>query len=201
MKFKHIYKAIFYKLETSQFLYDSSDCLNSMYSMTCMSAIATTNTQHNYNDVAEDESICDDRKSTIIKSTGLNDTDLNQACIFDDELKHNYDRLYKIINDIYGMFFEKESELELNISERIMKKIRKNLQLFNENYEKLKSNQSYSQDKLNCEKIFDEAHRESLETLYHNVYNNFLSFKRNGGIISGNKEYFDDTISIKRSMV
>jgi len=221
MKFRRIYKPISTRLENSQFLYDSTDFANSTYSMSCISVV-TTNTQ--FNGMENDaESECfdekkrkasiatNDNKSSILRSVMTDGqvydlpAEVPDQNVLNSKLQENYDRVHKIINDIYLKFFEKDCQLELNIPERIIKKIRRNLQNFNDNYEKMKTNQSYSHEGLNCERIYDEAHRESIETLYHNVFNNYLVYKKSGqaGLdLSTSKEMLDtDTISIKRNLV
>ncbi|OUM68531.1 hypothetical protein PIROE2DRAFT_57977 [Piromyces sp. E2] len=188
--------------------------------MSCISVVTSTNQFNNADNDAESEyydekkrrmSMATDNKSSIMKTVtteghayDITNDNTDQNAI-NAELQQNYDSIHKIINDIYFKFFEKECQLELNIPERIIKKIKRNLQNFNDNYEKMKTNQSYSQEGLLCERIYDEAHREAIETLYHNAFSNYLIYKRNGqmGIdLSTSKEIVDaDTISIKRNLV
>ncbi|ORX60748.1 hypothetical protein BCR36DRAFT_407753 [Piromyces finnis] len=219
MKFRRIYKPISSKLENSQYLYDSSDFANSTHSMSCVS-MGTSSQYTNMDDTTSEcyeekkrklsGATTNDNKSSIMKTATadgqayeVNNESSEQNVI--KELQKNYDQVYKIINGIYLKFFEKDCQLELNISERIIKKMTRSLQNFNDNYEKMKANQTYSHEGLMCERMYDEAHREAIEILYHNIFSNYLNYKKTGKIetdLYTSKEKLDaDNISIKRSLV
>jgi len=227
MKFRRTYKLITNKTEGSQFFSDSSEFFNSTASMSCISMTMTQNQISTNFEVEPDgdtTSVSDkkrrmstgtgaDKASAMIRST----TDTHSVYVNDlpepsssngpnTELRGYLERVYKIINDIYTKFFEKESPLELNISDRIVKKIKRNLQNFNESYHRMVVNQSFTVEGLNCERMYDEAYREAIETLYHNVFNNYLAHKKNDRLGSELKDSRDaivdtDNVSIKRSLV
>jgi len=226
MKFRRTYKLITSKAEGSQFFSDSSEFFNSTASMSCIS-VTTTNNQISTNFEVEPDgdttSVSDkkrrpstgtgaDKASTVLRSmiethsVYVNDLPEPSSNGPNNEVRGYFERVYRIINDIYTKYFEKESPLELNIADRIVKKIKKNLQNFNESYNRMVVNQSFTAEGLNCERMYDEAYREAIETLYHNVFNNYLAHKKNDRLGSELKDSRDvivdpDNVSIKRSLV
>ncbi|ORY08759.1 hypothetical protein LY90DRAFT_678179 [Neocallimastix californiae] len=213
MIFRRIYNPISSKIiENSQLIYDSNDFTNSTFSMSCISVL-TTNTQitTNFEPETGEYSInmqnienekLEEKKRKMSTATGDNKSSVLKSVITETlsnikgvdpqeigpDIQKAYENVYKIINEMNSKYFEKESTLELNIPERIIKKIKKNLSNFNENYDKMKLKQSYNHEMLNCERIFDEAHRECIETLYHNVLSTFISKKKNNNAITELKE-------------
>jgi len=232
MIFRRIYNPISSKIiENSQLIYDSNDFTNSTFSMSCISVL-TTNTQitTNFEPETGEYSInmqnienekLEEKKRKMSTATGDNKSSVLKSVITETlsnikgvdpqeigpDIQKAYENVYKIINEMNSKYFEKESTLELNIPERIIKKIKKNLSNFNENYDKMKLKQSYNHEMLNCERIFDEAHRECIETLYHNVLSTFISKKKNNNAITElkeSKEAIDgggESISIKRNII
>jgi len=228
MKFRRCYKLISSKsTNNNQYIYDSMDFTNSTISMSCVSVGTTTQITTNF----EPENIeCSinminleneersrkkssatlDHKNSIFKSN-LIDTSSNNISSdpqeINPEIQKYYDNIYNIMNEMNLKYFEKEAPLELNIPDRIIRRVKKNISVFNENYRKMKSKQSYNNEGLNCGRIFDDVYRECIETLYHNTFSNYISYKRekiNGAESKGSKEILDngtENISIKKNYI
>ncbi|ORX81661.1 hypothetical protein BCR32DRAFT_293173 [Anaeromyces robustus] len=199
LKFRRVVKQIAIKNDNNP--YDSNEFINSSFSTSCLSVLTTNTNDCDYSVVnihyLENEIGNTDGKkrkfsnsNTIDKSSILKSAvteGLSSNCQLGNyepndngQVQSKYDNLFRIINEINSKFFEKDCELELNISDRIVKKIKINLTNFNDSYDKMKNNQSYNPEPLHCERIFDEAYRECIETLYHNVYSSYVVYKKSG---------------------
>lgn len=224
MRYRRCYKPISEKNLDSQFFYDSYDFTNSTFSMSCVSVL-TTNTQiaTNFENDGIEVSInmqnmdIDDKKRKMSTATSIDNKSSVLRSVMTDknpdsqemtpDMKKNFQIVHKIMNEINFKFFEKEATLELNIPDRIIKRVKRNLNVFNDNYERMCIGQSYNREGLNCERIFDEAHRECIETIYHNVFSNYLSYKKNNSPVTDVKESKDgldgpsEIVSIKRNVI
>ncbi|OUM69161.1 hypothetical protein PIROE2DRAFT_57653 [Piromyces sp. E2] len=96
----------------------------------------------------------------------------------DKKIVHIYDEIFEKANLIFSFFFTQHSDYELNVPDPVVKKIDIRLQTFNNHYAKMKNNQLFLYEELECEDIFDEAYEEVIQSLYLNTYSAFVMYKR-----------------------
>jgi len=96
----------------------------------------------------------------------------------DKKIVHIYDEIFEKANLIFNFFFTQHSDYELNIPEPIVRKIDSRIQSFNNHYAKMKNNELFLYEELECEDIFDEAYEEVIEALYLNAYGAFVIYKK-----------------------
>jgi len=93
-----------------------------------------------------------------------------------------FEEIYKKADDIYTKYFNKESELELNLPAKMVKKVNNRLYDYNIYYNRYIVNGTEGHEidikQINCETIFDEVHGEALDSLFLNVYSSFAKDKK-----------------------
>ncbi|ORX85934.1 hypothetical protein BCR32DRAFT_290395 [Anaeromyces robustus] len=114
----------------------------------------------------------------IYSTNNVNNYEDDAQLSVDKKLVHIYDEIFQKANLIFSFFFTPNSDYELNVPDPIVKKIDRRLQSFNDNYTKMKSNQLFLFEELECEDIFDEAYDEVVQSLYLNTYSAFVKRKR-----------------------
>lgn len=90
--------------------------------------------------------------------------------------------VYNKANDIYNKYFRSDSELELNLPEKLIRTVTSNLYDFNINYNRYVVNGTEGNEidfkLINCEHIYDEVHKEAIDSLFLNVYSTFAKDKK-----------------------
>ncbi|KAG4087431.1 hypothetical protein H8356DRAFT_960634 [Neocallimastix lanati (nom. inval.)] len=100
----------------------------------------------------------------------------------DKKMVQLFEEIYKKADDIYTKYFNKESELELNLPAKMVKKVNNRLYDYNIYYNRYIVNGTEGHEidikQINCETIFDEVHGEALDSLFLNVYSSFAKDKK-----------------------
>jgi len=90
--------------------------------------------------------------------------------------------VYNKANDIYDKYFRSDSDLELNLPEKLIRTVTNNLYDFNINYNRYVVNGTEGNEidfkLINCENIYDEVHKEAIDSLFLNVYSSFAKDKK-----------------------
>jgi hypothetical protein len=100
----------------------------------------------------------------------------------DKKMVQLFEEIYKKADDLFTKYFNEESELELNLPAKIVKKVSNQLYDYNINYNRYIVNGTEGSEiditKINCEGIFDEVHEEALDSLFLNVYSIYAKDKK-----------------------
>ncbi|ORX81658.1 hypothetical protein BCR32DRAFT_244776 [Anaeromyces robustus] len=100
----------------------------------------------------------------------------------DKKLVQLLDEIYKKAERIYIKYFDDRSDLELNLSGRLIKKVSNSLYEHNIYYNRYIVNGEEGRildyNKLNIENIFDDVHQEALDSLFLNVYSAYARDKK-----------------------
>ena len=117
------------------------------------------------------------KRKDYINNNNTSNNSSNQIHV-DKKVVQIYDEIFEKANLIFNFFFTQNSDYELNLPDPVVKKIDSRLKSFNQHYSKMKNNQLFLYEELECEDIFDEAYEEVIQSLYHNTYSAFVLHKR-----------------------
>jgi len=100
----------------------------------------------------------------------------------DKKLVQVFEEIYRKADDIFSKYFNEESELELNLPAKVVKKVTNRLYDYNIYYNRFIVNGTEGREininQLNCEDLFDEVHEEALDSLFLNVYSIYAKDKK-----------------------
>ena len=87
-------------------------------------------------------------------------------------------QIHRKANEIYGKYLVDNSELQLNLPMRVVDKVYRRLYSFHtyfeENYINGEQGKPLEMNTLDIENVFDEVHREAVDSLFLNVYPSFV---------------------------
>jgi len=117
-----------------------------------------------------------------ITSEPLLNPDPNSTNTKDKKFLQIMNEVYTKAADIYDKYFRSDSELELNLPEKLIKTVTSNLYEYNIYYNRYVVNGTEGHEidfeKLNCEHLYDEVHKEAIDSLFLNVYSSFAKDKK-----------------------
>jgi len=142
-------------------------------------SVNSMNTLHSNNSKSNLTFINNISNNNISSSNIYSNSNLNNSSYhLDKKVIQIYDMVHEKANSIYKFFFTRYSDYELNVPHPIVKKIHRRLKTFNHHYKRMKENQNFSHEELECEDLFDEAYEDVIQSLYLNTYSAFVLYKR-----------------------
>jgi len=93
-----------------------------------------------------------------------------------------FEEVYRKAERIFARYFDDKSDLELNLSGKLIKKVSNSLYEHNIYYNRYIVNgeegRTLDYSKLNIENLFDDVHEEALDSLFLNVYSAYAKDKK-----------------------
>ncbi|ORX63569.1 hypothetical protein BCR32DRAFT_287666 [Anaeromyces robustus] len=114
-------------------------------------------------------SFFDELSASKVLSPGINP--VNQK---EKKFIEIFEQVYNKVDEIFTKYFSSNSDLELNLTDKLVKKVTTDVYNYTIYYNRYVVNGNEGTEinmkQLNCEKIFEEVHTEAMEALFLNVY-------------------------------